>query len=100
MKATYATLQNDVNNLKQLQDDYTNAPHKYHQVGKKELGRRINLINEIIEMIEGELTREYRSIEAQQAALNSSSNTSAAKYVRGEDGEFDQTRELENRQVL
>ena len=56
MKATWATLQTDLSNFDQLMYYYQNEPHKYQGVSKKEIGRRINLINDIKELISGELT--------------------------------------------
>ena len=77
---------------------YENEPHKYQGVNKKELAKRIQKINEIKELISGELTKEYRSVENNQASL--AAQQEQERYERGEDGEFDQTRELDNRQVL
>ena len=48
---------------------YENEPHKYQGVNKKELTKRIQKINEIKELISGELTQEYRSVENNQASL-------------------------------
>ena len=48
---------------------YNNEPHKYQGVGKKEIARRINLINEIKEIISGELTQEYRALDNTAATL-------------------------------
>ena len=43
---------------------YQNEPHKYPGVSKKEIGRRVNLINDIKDLIQGQLTQEYRSVES------------------------------------
>ena len=56
MKATWATLQTDISNFDQLNYYYTNEPHKYPSVSKKEIQRRVGLIAEIKELIEGQLT--------------------------------------------
>ena len=98
MKATWATLQTDLTNFDQLMYYYQNEPHKYQGVSKKEIAKRIDKINQVKELIQGELTQEYRSVENNNAAL--AAQQSSEQYVRGEDGEFDQTRELDNRGVL
>ena len=64
MKATWATLQTDLSNFDQLMYYYQNEPHKYPGVSKKEIGRRVNLINDIKDLIQGQLTQEYRSVES------------------------------------
>ena len=97
MKATWATLQTDLSNFDQLMYYYQNEPHKYPGVSKKEIGRRVNLINDIKDLIQGQLTQEYRSVESNQAALAAAQDQN---YQRGEDGEYDQTRDLDNKQVL
>ena len=48
---------------------YQNEPHKYPGVSKKEINRRIDLINEINDIIKGQLTQDYRAVESSQAAL-------------------------------
>ena len=48
---------------------YNNEPHKYQGVSKKEIARRIKLIDEIKEIISGELTQEYRALDNAQASL-------------------------------
>ena len=67
-------------------------------MGKKEIARRINLISELKELVNGDLTQEYRAVESSQAALAAAQDKE--RYARGEDGEFDQTRDLDNKQVL
>ena len=42
---------------------YQNEPHKYPGVSKKEIARRIGLIDEIKEIISGQLTQDYRAVE-------------------------------------
>ena len=97
MKATWATLQTDLSNFDQLMYYYQNEPHKYPGVSKKEITRRINLINDIKDLIQGQLTQEYKSVESNQAAMAAAADQA---YSRGEDGEYDQTRDLDNKQVL
>ena len=58
-----------MSNFDQLMYYYQNEPHKYPGVNKKEINRRIALINEIKDLVSGQLTQEYRSIENNQAAL-------------------------------
>jgi len=58
-----------MSNFDQLMYYYQNEPHKYPGVSKKEIHRRIALINEIKDLVAGQLTQEYRSIENNQAAL-------------------------------
>ena len=53
MKATYATLQTDIMNFEHLQDQYENEPHRFNGLGKKELAKRIKLIEDIKEMVNG-----------------------------------------------
>ena len=98
MKATFATLQIDVNTLKQLEDEYTNAPHKHHQLGKSELARRISLIQELVDLVDGQLTQEYRNCENKAALMTK--DRVKEQYQRDDDGEFDQTRDLDNRGIL
>jgi len=95
MKATFATLQTDMMNFDQLVEIYKNEPHKYPGLNKKEMARRVNLINDIKDLVQNQLTQEYRAVENNQAALSAAQEK--AKYDRGEDGEFDQTRDLDNR---
>ena len=64
MKATYATLQTDIMNFDQLMDRYQNEAHRFPGLGKKEIARRIRLISEIKDIVNGELTREYRAVES------------------------------------
>lgn len=97
MKATWATLQTDMMNFDQLKETYTNEPHKI-QESKKEIARRIELIKVIQDLVSQELAQEYRAVENNQAALAAAQER--ARYDKGEDGEFDQTRDLDNRQVL
>ena len=59
------------------------------------MARRVNLINDIKDLVQNQLTQEYRAVENNQAALSAAQEK--AKYDRGEDGEFDQTRDLDNR---
>ena len=51
MKATWATLQTDLSNFDQLMYYYQNDSHKYPGVNKKEIKKRIDLINDIKEII-------------------------------------------------
>lgn len=87
MKATWATLQTDLSNFDQLLYYFQNEPHKYAGVNKKEIQRRITLINDIKDLITGQLTQEYRGLENNQASLSAAQDK--ARYERGEDGEFD-----------
>ena len=64
MKATWATLQTDMSNFDQILYYYQNEPHKYPGVNKKEITRRITLIDEIKELIAGQLTQDYRGVES------------------------------------
>ena len=98
MKATFATLQTDMMNFDQLCDQYQNESHRFPGLGKKEIARRVNLITELKDLVNGQLTQEYRAVENNQAALAAAQDK--ARYERGEDGEFDQTRDLDNKQVL
>ena len=98
MKATFATLQTDMNKFDQMQDQSTNEPHKFNGISKKELARRIKLIEDLKDLVNGQLTQEYRAVENQQAAIAAAQDKE--RYNRGEDREFDQTRGLDNRQVL
>eukprot|EP00353_Schmidingerella_taraikaensis_P015721 CAMPEP_0185608870 /NCGR_PEP_ID=MMETSP0436-20130131/8695_1 /TAXON_ID=626734 ORGANISM="Favella taraikaensis, Strain Fe Narragansett Bay" /NCGR_SAMPLE_ID=MMETSP0436 /ASSEMBLY_ACC=CAM_ASM_000390 /LENGTH=56 /DNA_ID=CAMNT_0028241161 /DNA_START=126 /DNA_END=296 /DNA_ORIENTATION=+ len=56
MKATFATLQTDMMNFDQLMFQYQNEAHRFPGLGKKEIARRINLIEELKEMVGGQLT--------------------------------------------
>ena len=56
-------------NFEQLQDQYTNEPHRFNGLGKKELAKRIQLIEEIKDLVNGQLTQEYRAVENNQAAM-------------------------------
>ena len=85
-------------NFDQINNQYENEPHKTPGLSKKEITRRIELIREIKDIVENELTREYTAVESNQAAQAAAQER--ARYDKGEDGEFDQTRELDNRQVL
>ena len=78
-----------------MQDQYTNEPHKFNGIGKKELARRIKLIEDLKDLVNGQLTQEYRAVEKQQAAIAAAQDKE--RYNRGEDREFDQTRGLDNR---
>ena len=69
MKATHATLQTDLMNFDQLMDSYKNMPHKHQGLSKKDMNKRIDLINEISDLIRGQLEQEYRALENSQAAL-------------------------------
>lgn len=63
MKATFATLQTDMMNFEQLVETYKNEPHKYPGLSKKEIARRINLIQDIKDLVANQLTQEYRGVE-------------------------------------
>ncbi len=63
MKATYATLKTDMMNFDQINNQYENEPHKT-QVSKKEIARRIELIRQIKDIVDNELTREYTAVES------------------------------------
>ena len=96
MKATWATLQTDLSNFDQLMYYYNNEPHKYQGVGKKEIARRINLINEIKEIISGELTQEYRALDNTAATLQAPTDN----LQRDENGNIEQLDHLDNRGLL
>ena len=74
---------------------FENEPHKYPGVNKKEIAKRIQKINETKDLINGELSQDYRSLDSQQSKL--AAQATKEQYARGEDGEFDQTRDLDNR---
>ena len=75
-------------------------PHKHTYVSKKEISRRVDLINELSEMMQGQLAQEYRAVESIGATTNVQGQPQREEYVRGEDQEFDQTRDLDSRQLL
>ena len=76
---------------------YQNEPHRFNNLGKNELARRIKLIEEIMDMVNGQLTQEYRAVNDNQVTL---SQYQAEDFARGQDKEFDQTRHLDNGGVL
>ena len=49
---------------------YQNEPHRFNNLGKNELARRIKLIEEIMDMVNGQLTQEYRAVNDNQVALS------------------------------
>ena len=69
MKATYTTLKTDLTNFDRLKYQYENEPGKQHGLNKKEIARRIALIDDIKDLIENQLEQEYRAVENNQAAL-------------------------------
>ena len=64
MRATWATLQTDIQNLDKLRYLYENEPRKFPNVNKRELQVRIKNIDDFKEYVNGELTRGYRALES------------------------------------
>ena len=100
-QATWKTLQQDVQHFNKLCHEYDNEPLKQAQLSKKEKTRRVSLIEDLKSLIEGQLTQEYNSVINQRNMTDLNAQAAAnEKYSRGEDGEFDQTRDLSNKEVL
>ena len=62
LKATWQNLQNDLGRVKEILHKYENEPSRYD---KRSITSRKKQLNEIIDLIEGQLTQEYRELESQ-----------------------------------
>ena len=95
MRATWQTLMTDMQNLDKLKYLYENEPGKFN-LSKRELAQRLSQIEQILIFVNGELSRDYRMLEAD----NSGFDGQREDMVRGADGEFDNTRDQSNKQLI
>ena len=85
-------------NLEKLKYLYENEPRKFPNVSKRELAARLQQIEQIQLYVNGDLSREYRALEGQN--LNTEMVGDRQQDVRGADGEFDRTRDQDNRGII
>ena len=78
--------------------EYENEPSRHPNLSQREMGKRIEKIKEFKTYTDNELFTEYKAIENDSHQQYESME--AERLMRGEDGEFDETRDLENTGVL
>ena len=94
MKTTYNTLHTSCMNFDKLAYEYENEPSRHPNVSQREIARRLEKIKEFKELTDNQLFAEYKAIENDETQQYE--NMEAERLMRGEDGEFDETRDLEN----
>ncbi|CDW77210.1 syntaxin 8 [Stylonychia lemnae] len=99
-------IKDDVKNFEKLIYLYQNEGHKYPELSEKEKQKRIQKIEELKERIE-ELNTSVRLLldgnNSQQFSANPTMDDNEARPLmnkRAEDGEYEDTRGKENRQIL
>ena len=98
MKGTYNTLQVSLQNFDKLVYEYENEPGKYPSVSQREMQKRIAKIVELKKTAEDELFREYKAIENDSAQQYT--DMESQRLMRGEDGEYDETRDVDNKGII
>ena len=98
MKTTYNTLQTSLMNFDKVMYEYQNEPGNYPSVSQREMQKRITRINEFKKMVETEIVNEYKAIENDSAQAYT--DMESQRLMRGEDGEYDETRDLDNRGII
>ena len=94
MKSTYNTLSTTLMKFDQLVYEYTNEPSRHPGLSEREMKKRMEKIKQLKETAENNLFVEYKAIE--NDSVNQYENMEAERLMRGEDGEFDETRDIEN----
>ena len=98
MKATYNTLQTSIQNFDKLVYEYENEPSKYPSVSQREITKRLAEIKEFKTYVQDELVTEYKAIE--NDASKQYTDMESQRLMRGEDGEFDETRDVDNKGIV
>ena len=98
MKGTYNTLQVSLQNFDKLVYEYENEPGKYPSVSQREMQKRIAKIVELKKTAADELFREYKAIENDSAQQYT--DMESQRLMRGEDGEYDETRDVDNKGII
>ena len=98
MKATYNTLQLSVQNFDKLVYEYENEPSRHPNVNQREANKRIQKIREFKTYVDDEINNEYKAIENE--SHQQYSDMEAQRLMRGEDGETDETRDVDNKGVI
>ena len=94
MKSTYNTLSTTLMKFDQLVYEYTNEPSRHPGLSEREMKKRMEKIKQLKETAENNLFVEYKAIE--NDSVNQYESMEAERLMRGEDGEFDETRDIEN----
>ena len=94
MKSTYNTLSTTLMKFDQLVYEYTNEPSRHPGLSEREIKKRMEKIKQLKETAENNLFVEYKAIE--NDSVNQYESMEAERLMRGEDGEFDETRDIEN----
>ena len=98
MKTTYNTLQTSLINFDKVIYEYQNEPGNYPSVSQREMNKRIDKIREFKKTVENDVVSEYKAIENDSAQQYT--DMESQRLMRGEDGEFDETRDLDNRGIV
>ena len=98
MKATYNTLQISIQNFDKLVYEYENEPSNYPSLNQREIDKRLKKIKDFKKYVDDEILTEYKAIENDTARQYT--DMEAQRLMRGDDGEFDETRDLDNRGVM
>ena len=101
MKSNYNKVQEAMSNFDKLIYSYENNPSTFSNLSKKELQKRIDKIRQLKREAD-EINADYTMVASNNAVQTQSQDNDLerAAYQRGADGEYDATRELDNRQII